>query len=56
MAHHWIEHNIIKTVDLNIPCETLGGVGNVFFEKLKTHGDKVAQVKYKNNNIFSVYK
>ncbi|CAG9855969.1 unnamed protein product [Phyllotreta striolata] len=45
MSHHWIERNIIRTEDLNIPCGDLKGVGNVFFQRLKSHGSKIAQIQ-----------
>ncbi|XP_050517147.1 uncharacterized protein LOC126891863 [Diabrotica virgifera virgifera] len=44
MAHYWIEENIIKTEDVNYNFDGLGGIGHVFFEKMKKQGLKIAQI------------
>lgn len=39
-----IEGNIIKTEDVQLDAESLGGVGKVFFDFMKKNGAKIAQV------------
>ncbi|CAG9816375.1 unnamed protein product [Phaedon cochleariae] len=42
--HFWREGNIIKTDPVDFPVQHLGGVGNVFFTRMKEHGQKIAQI------------
>ncbi|KAJ8939531.1 hypothetical protein NQ314_011098 [Rhamnusium bicolor] len=44
MSMFVIENNIIKTEEINFDCDALGGVGNVIFNYMKKHGQKVAQI------------
>lgn len=44
MSNYWLEGNIIKTQDVNFSADELGGLGNVFFQRMKQNGSKVAQI------------